>query len=158
MRKVFAWYQADERFDENNNFPGFVFLRPDDTLFYGFPAKNNALKLGCHNGGEPINNPEERTPFGSFPEDNSVLSEFLSQTFHGTGEYIHGKSCTYDNTSDEHFIIDTQPGEPDQLIISGLSGHGFKFASVLGEIAAAFAQNKSLSFDLTPFSLSRFAK
>ena len=54
------------------------------------------------------------------------------------------------------FIIDTQPGEPNRLIISGLSGHGFKFASVLGEIAATFAQNKRIPFDLTPFSLSRF--
>ncbi|ENU2370814.1 N-methyl-L-tryptophan oxidase, partial [Klebsiella pneumoniae] len=37
-----------------------------------------------------------------------------------------------------------------------LSGHGFKFASVLGEIAADFAQDKKSDFDLTPFRLSRF--
>ncbi|HBV39661.1 MAG TPA: N-methyl-L-tryptophan oxidase, partial [Erwinia sp.] len=43
----------------------------------------------------------------------------------------------------------------DRLIISGLSGHGFKFATVLGEIAAQFAQGKPSKFDLTPFSLSR---
>lgn len=54
------------------------------------------------------------------------------------------------------FIIDKQPGDPNRLIISGLSGHGFKFASVLGEIATAFAQDQSIPFDLTPFSLSRF--
>lgn len=54
------------------------------------------------------------------------------------------------------FIIDTQTGEPNRLIISGLSGHGFKFSSVLGEIAAAFAQDKPIPFDLSPFSLSRF--
>ncbi|WP_216084203.1 hypothetical protein, partial [Shigella sonnei] len=34
--------------------------------------------------------------------------------------------------------------------------HGFKFASVLGEIAADFAQDKKSDFDLTPFRLSRF--
>lgn len=33
-----------------------------------------------------------------------------------------------------------------------------KFSSVLGEIAAAFAQDKKLQFDLSPFSLSRFVK
>lgn len=54
------------------------------------------------------------------------------------------------------FIIDTQPGEPNRLIINGLSGHGFKFASVLGEVAVAFAQDKPIPFDLSPFSLSRF--
>lgn len=42
------------------------------------------------------------------------------------------------------------------LVITGLSGHGFKFASVLGEIAADFARGKPAAFDLTPFKLSRF--
>jgi len=41
-------------------------------------------------------------------------------------------------------------------VITGLSGHGFKFASVLGELASQFAQNQPFSFDLTPFRLSRF--
>lgn len=54
------------------------------------------------------------------------------------------------------FIIDKQPDDPNRMIITGLSGHGFKFASVLGEIATAFAQDKPIPFDLTPFSLSRF--
>ncbi|EFJ3227397.1 N-methyl-L-tryptophan oxidase, partial [Escherichia coli] len=48
------------------------------------------------------------------------------------------------------------PGHDNTLLITGLSGHGFKFASVLGEIAADFAQDKKSDFDLTPFRLSRF--
>ncbi|ENR0856556.1 TPA: N-methyl-L-tryptophan oxidase, partial [Escherichia coli] len=64
--------------------------------------------------------------------------------------------CTYDNSPDEDFIIDTLPGHDNTLLITGLSGHGFKFASVLGEIAADFAQDKKSDFDLTPFRLSRF--
>jgi N-methyl-L-tryptophan oxidase len=67
-----------------------------------------------------------------------------------------GASCTYDNSPDEDFIIDTLPAHDNTLIITGLSGHGFKFASVLGEIAANFAQDKPSDFDLTPFRLSRF--
>lgn len=156
VRKVFGWYKADDRYNENNNFPGFVVVMPDEKNFYGFPANNSGLKVGKHNGGQPINNPEERTPFGSYAEDNSELLDFLHQFFPGTGNCIYGKSCTYDMTIDEHFIVDSPPGEPNQLIISGLSGHGFKFASVLGEIATAFAQDKPLAFDLSPFSLSRF--
>jgi len=50
------------------------------------------------------------------------------------------------------------PEHPDTLIITGLSGHGFKFAPVLGEIASEFAQGKRSDFDLTPFSLSRFTR
>ncbi|CAK5464743.1 hypothetical protein ECO1752_16185 [Escherichia coli] len=48
------------------------------------------------------------------------------------------------------------PYHDNTLLITGLSGHGFKFASVLGEIAADFAQDKKSDFDLTPFRLSRF--
>jgi len=42
------------------------------------------------------------------------------------------------------------------LVIGGLSGHGFKFASALGEIAADLLLNGSTRFDLGSFSLSRF--
>ena len=73
-----------------------------------------------------------------------------------TGELPNGAACTYDNSPDEDFIIDTLPGHDNTLLITGLSGHGFKFASVLGEIAADFAQDKKSDFDLTPFRLSRF--
>jgi hypothetical protein len=65
---------------------------------------------------------------------------------------LYGAACTYDNTPDEDFIIDTLPGHDNTLLITGLSGHGFKFASVLGEIAAQFAQGIAPQFDLTPFS------
>ncbi|HCC76555.1 MAG TPA: N-methyl-L-tryptophan oxidase, partial [Shigella sp.] len=50
------------------------------------------------------------------------------------------------------------PGHDNTLLITGLSGHGFKFASVLGEIAAQFSQQIAPPFDLTPFSLSRFSR
>lgn len=68
-----------------------------------------------------------------------------------------GQACTYDLYPDEDFIIDTLPGHDNVLVISGLSGHGFKFASVLGEIAAAFAEGRDNGFDLTPFLRRRFA-
>ncbi|MFU9135623.1 N-methyl-L-tryptophan oxidase [Erwinia tasmaniensis] len=155
VRKVFAWHQADGRYSENNRFPAFTVETPDGGQFYGFPADNNAIKIGKHNGGQPITSPEQRKPFGSVAEDGSELFSFLRQFLPGVGVCLRGEACTYDNTQDENFIIDTLPGSPDRLIISGLSGHGFKFSTLSGEIAADFAQGKSSQFDLSPFSLSR---
>lgn len=100
-RKVFSWHYADDRYDENNKFPGFIILLPDGSNFYGFPAKNNVLKIGKNNGGQPINNPEERTPFGSFIEDEAEVNDVLHRFFPGTGACIYGKSCTYDMSPDE---------------------------------------------------------
>lgn len=155
-RKVFAWYQADGRYSENNKFPGFTVEMADGSQFYGFPADNNALKVGRHDGGQLMQQPEDRKPFGAVAADGSEAFGFLRQFLPGVGVCLHGEACSYDFSPDEDFIIDTLPGEPDRLLITGLSGHGFKFASVLGELAAEFAQQKPFSFDLSPFRLSRF--
>jgi len=155
-RKVFAWYQADGRYSENNHFPGFTVEMENGSQFYGFPADNNALKVGRHDGGQPMTKPEDRKPFGTVAADGNETFGFLRQFLPGVGVCLRGEACSYDFTPDEDFIIDTLPGEPNRLIMTGLSGHGFKFASVLGELAAEFAQDKPFSFDLTPFSLARF--
>lgn len=104
------------------------------------PRKKDALKIGKHNGGQVISSAEERKPYGAYPQDGSEAFTFLRNILPGVGGLLYGAACTYDNTPDEDFIIDTLPGHDNTLLVTGLSGHGFKFASVLGEIAAQFAQ------------------
>ena len=67
-------------------------------------------------------------------------------------------TCLFTNTPDHDFIIDFHPEHPRVLISSACSGHGFKFASVVGEIQADLVMNGSSAFDLTPFALRRFAE
>lgn len=156
VRKIFAWHQADGRYSRKNNFPAFTGELPNGDQFYGFPAEDDALKIGKHNGGQVISSPEERVPFGSIASDGSESFSFLRNVLPGIGGCLYGASCTYDNSPDEDFIIDTLPGHPDTLLITGLSGHGFKFAPVLGELAVSFAQDSVFPLDITPFSLARF--
>ena len=156
VRKVFAWYQADGRYSVKNKFPAFTGELPNGDQYYGFPAENDALKIGKHNGGQVIHSADERVPFAEVVSDGSEAFPFLRNVLPGIGSCLYGAACTYDNSPDEDFIIDTLPAHDNTLLITGLSGHGFKFASVLGEIAADFAQDKKSDFDLTPFRLSRF--
>ncbi|WES70146.1 N-methyl-L-tryptophan oxidase [Superficieibacter sp. HKU1] len=156
VRKIFAWHQADGRYSSKNNFPAFTGELPDGDQFYGFPADDNALKIGKHNGGQVIHSPQERKPFGTIASDGAESFSFLRQILPGIGGCLHGEACTYDNSPDEDFIIDTLPDHPNTLLITGLSGHGFKFAPALGEIAVQFAKGESSEFDLSPFSLARF--
>lgn len=157
VRKVFSWHQADGRFSQENHFPAFTLETPDADHYYGFPAEQNALKVGKHTGGQPIDTPAQRTPFGSYQDDGSEVFGFLRRFLPGVGVCLTGQACSYDLSPDEDFIIDTLPENDQVMVISGLSGHGFKFASVLGEIAAGFAAGQPDSFDLSPFSLARFA-
>lgn len=155
VRKVFAWYQADGRFATTNHFPAFTAELPDGSQFYGFPAENDALKTGKHNGGQVISRPEQRVPFGQHPGDGAEAFPLLRQILPGIGGCLFGEACTYDNTPDGNFIVDTLPGIPEAMVVTGLSGHGFKFASVLGEIACQFACGQPSGFDLAPFRLDR---
>lgn len=156
LRKVFSWHQADGRYSESNRFPAFTVEALDGCHYYGFPADNEGLKIGKHDGGQPIEAPEQRKPFGAVASDGSEVFGFLRQFLPGIGVCLHGEACSYDMSPDEDFIIDTLPDNPHLMVITGLSGHGFKFASALGEIAALFAQDKTSPLDITPFNLQRF--
>ena len=65
-------------------------------------------------------------------------------------------STLYTVSPDEGFIIDAVPGVPQAVFVSACSGHGFKFASAIGEILADLSTGGRSAFDLSAFSLSRF--
>jgi sarcosine oxidase len=65
--------------------------------------------------------------------------------------------CLFTNTPDHHFLIDFHPGQPQVLISSPCSGHGFKFASAIGELQVELLTEGACHFDLAPFCLARFA-
>jgi len=62
----------------------------------------------------------------------------------------------YTNSPDHHFIIDRHPVHANVTVACGFSGHGFKFASVIGEIVADLVTMAESRFDLKLFSLKRF--
>ena len=59
-------------------------------------------------------------------------------------------------TADENFIIDRHPEHDNIIVAAGFSGHGFKFASVIGEILSDLAVHGETEHDISLFSLSRF--
>jgi sarcosine oxidase len=65
-------------------------------------------------------------------------------------------TCVFTNTSDGRFIIDRHPAHPQVIVSSPCSGHGFKFASAVGEANADLVTGATPKMDLSPFSLSRF--
>ncbi|MDR8470375.1 N-methyl-L-tryptophan oxidase, partial [Acinetobacter baumannii] len=89
-----AWYQADGRYSSKNHFPAFTGELPNGDQYYGFPAEDNELKIGKHNGGQPISMPQERVAFGAVASDGSESFPFLRNVLPGIGGCLHGASCT----------------------------------------------------------------
>jgi sarcosine oxidase len=126
-------------------------------LLYGFPDRGSGLKVAIHDPGTPAT-PEtiDRSVHQREIDTIRALTDrYLPGVF---GELIVTATCMYTNTPDGHFVIDTHPQHPDVLLVSACSGHGFKFASAVGEAAAQWTLDGAPALDLSPFVLSRFAR
>lgn len=157
VRKVVGWFEADERLYGAGHLPGFTFGGPSGG-YYGFPSIGGAgVKIGRHDGGRPWQPGERFEPFGAYPEDEADLRAALREFLPGAeGRLLHGAACKYELSPDDQFIIDAHPELPGVLLAGGFSGHGFKFASAIGEALSEWTQSGIPPQDLLPFSLSRF--
>lgn len=156
IRKTFAWYDAEESIFADSTFPGFAYLN-DTVGYYGFPSIDGAgLKIGRHDLGDEVNPDEDKIPFGEVAGDKEDLDAFLSNFMPKVGPLKYGKTCMYTMTPDSDFIIDVHPKYPNIAIAAGFSGHGFKFASAVGEALKDLVTNGQPKIDLAPFSISRF--
>ena len=68
------------------------------------------------------------------------------------------KPCMYTLTPDENFVIDHHPEHANLILCGGFSGHGFKFAPVIGEIGAELALDGGSDRGIDFLSLRRFRR
>lgn len=156
-RKVQLWYDAPEpRHRRDGGCPLFYFETAQGG-FYGFPdLGGNGLKVAEHTGGESVLDPLA-VGRSLAPADRRPVEEFLSRHLPGVSRRVlRHEVCLYTMTPDEHFVVDRHPESERVLVVAGLSGHGYKFTSVLGEMAAAWAAGEELSPSLGFLGLSRF--
>ncbi|RIE04009.1 N-methyl-L-tryptophan oxidase [Cohnella faecalis] len=158
VRKSVAWFEPRGTLFDAGTFPGFT-LGTKAGGYYGFPNIAGAgVKLGRHDTGVEWTPGEPFEPFGAYPEDEGYLRRTL-ETFlpDSAGKLLNGAACKYELTPDDNFIIDTHPHHSNVILAGGFSGHGFKFASVVGEIAADLIERRVSDQDLRLFSVARFA-
>ncbi|MEM1295212.1 MAG: N-methyl-L-tryptophan oxidase [Verrucomicrobiota bacterium] len=146
LLKHLLWYESDASTSLEAGFPCFFYETPTG-YFYGFPQLDSlGLKVAEHSGGLEIPTPEK--PEQLDPADTRSIESFLGEHIPGVSTTrTRQESCYYTMSQDEHFIVDHDPNHQQVSFIAGLSGHGFKFASVLGEALADLATGKSLSSD-----------
>lgn len=126
--------------------------------FYGFPVYGvPGFKLGKYHHRHEQTDPD-RVDRELHPEDEEVLREAIRRYFpDADGATLAMKTCLFTNSPDEQFILDVHPEYPQVSIAAGFSGHGFKFAPVIGEVMADFALDGGCArWDLSLFRLDRF--
>jgi sarcosine oxidase len=127
-------------------------------IHYGFPLHGkDGVKIAKHHHIDEIVDPEtyDRQVRS---EDEEVVREVISEYLPAAnGRLLSAKTCLYTMSADEHFIIDRMAAYPQIIIASPCSGHGFKFAPVIGEVLADLATRGTTSHDISRFRLARFA-
>lgn len=156
-RQVLGWFEIHDDHDFTPAaFPVFVH-EADEGVFYGFPQfEVPGFKIGkYHHLGETVH-PDSMSRVVT-PEDERTLRQAVARYFPGAnGTLLTSATCLFTNTPDEHFILDRSKEIPDVLLVSPCSGHGFKFSSVIGEIAADLVTRGGTTHDIALFSLARF--
>ncbi|HEV2283680.1 MAG TPA: N-methyl-L-tryptophan oxidase [bacterium] len=158
-RQVLLWAQPlrPEHF-RLATFPVFNMESPAGR-FYGFPIYGvPGFKIGkYHHRLEHTD--ADAVDREIHPEDETVLREGIRRYFpDADGPTMAMKTCLFTNSPDEHFILDRHPDHANVAIAAGFSGHGFKFASVVGEIMADLALEGRSRFDLNLFRIGRLAR
>ncbi len=135
--------------------PIFCLEEPDASFFYGIPDLGNGLKVGQHHAGA-TNRSANDVDRSINDQDIGNVRAFLARRMPwANGSLGSSVVCLYTNTPDMHFAIDQLPGQPDVVVASVCSGHGFKFAPVVGEIIADLVEDKRPGFDLSMFGAKR---
>lgn len=156
LRKQLHWYATDNTtFDVTSGFPGFLLETPTG-IFYGFPKLDDrGVKVAEHSGGETVDDPSTLDRAEN-PEDRKKVDDFVEACLPDlSGSAREFAVCMYTMTPDEHFVLDFHPAHPHVLIAAGFSGHGFKFAPVIGQALADLAIDGSTDLPVGFLSATR---
>jgi sarcosine oxidase len=163
VRRVMGWFAADDPASfAPDRFPVFIRSEPSDPaghVSYGFPQfDGGTVKVGLHvwpDIDEPVDPARgARPPDGA---DAERLGGFVAAALAGLRpEPVHLATCTYTLSPDRHFLVGRRRDLPGLTVLAGFSGHGYKLAPVIGEIAAQLALTGDSELSAALFDPHRF--
>ncbi|SEO60294.1 N-methyl-L-tryptophan oxidase [Amycolatopsis saalfeldensis] len=158
QRQVQYWFRpsGDASAYAPSRQPVYLWETDEDTQFYGFPASaGQDVKVASHLGGTPCTAETiDRRVDESEIRRMAALAGSRLPTL--PGEFRRAATCLYTNTPDEHFVLARHPDHPRAVVACGFSGHGFKFAPVVGEILADLVLDGSTPHPIALFDPARF--
>ncbi|QQK74974.1 N-methyl-L-tryptophan oxidase [Salicibibacter cibarius] len=157
-RQILVWYRAkNPDVFSMEKFP--IFGRETEgQRWYGFPSLDGHLvKVAFHHGGDEVD-PDtiDRT---THKEDIEHLSKFIHKYIPDLDpNAVKAKVCMYTNTPDNHFIIGSVSGMPNVTMLGPMAGHGFKFAPIMGKLAAEVATELTPTMNIDMFRPDRLIR
>jgi sarcosine oxidase len=144
-RQVQLWFARP-----SGALPAFIHFTGERT-HYAIPTAE-LIKVCAHHGGETTTaDALDRSVHAS---DEERVRTYLRAA---DGAPVRSRVCMYTNTPDQHFVIGWAPGHANVVLLTGFSGHGYKMASVVGEIAAELVVDGKSALDLGMFAPGRFS-
>jgi sarcosine oxidase len=157
-RQVLAWFEPHqpELFDPACC-PVFLIEGPHGT-HYGFPLQAGAgVKVAKHHHFDETVDSDDYDRNVSSSDEAAIRVAVADYLPAANGKLKAATTCLYTMAPDGDFIIDTVPSESRIIVASPCSGHGFKFAPLIGEIVAELAATGTTTRDIARFGISRFA-
>jgi sarcosine oxidase len=146
-----AYYRTGDPF-AIGAFPVWAWM--DAETYYGIPSFADVpAKASIDAGGPPVD-PDHRT-FERDEPYHERLERFLAKHLPDLpGDLLWTKTCLYTMTPDRDFVIGPAPGHPGVVVCLG-AAHAFKFASLIGRIAADLSTDREPEVDISAFSITR---
>ena len=157
QRNVQAWFSPSVSSYQAGRFPAFLLDRAGlPAPLYGFPDFGDGVKAAFHGFGQ-LTTADTVDRGVDVTRDVAPIAAALEEWMPGAATgFREAKPCMYSLTPDSNFVIDRHPRHPNVILCGGFSGHGFKFAPVVGEIAADLALDGQSRYQIDFLSLKRF--
>ena len=160
-RQTVCWFEppAPAANYQSSRFPIFAYEFKPGVICYGFPELAKGVKASVMHDGRNFSRSEDidrSVTEADVAPLRSALRDVLPDL--SRSPVRDSTTCIFTNTPDHDFVIDFHPEHSNVLISSPCSGHGFKFASAIGELQADLVTTGSSRFDLAPFRVDRLRK
>jgi sarcosine oxidase len=155
-RQVMGWFApAQPALIAPGRFPVFL-IESEFGIHYGFPPfGETGIKIAKHHHRQESVDPETYDRNVSAEDELVIRSAVAAHLPAANGPMLAAQTCLYTMMPDGDFLIDRLPGYPQVIVASPCSGHGFKFAPVIGEILADMAISATTEHDLSRFRFAR---
>ncbi len=158
QRNLQAWFTPATNDFAAGRFPPFLLDRKGlPSPLYGFPDFGDGVKAAFHAHGDLTDAAHLKREIDPERDIEPIVRAMEAWMPGAAATFRAAKPCPYTLTTDSHFVVDHHPEHPRLILCGGFSGHGFKFAPVIGEICADLSLENESQHEIGFLSLRRFA-